>query len=75
MHVNFILVNLFGVHLLSDVEIYSGYIEVYFMIALLDCVFVRYNEDFVIWRFCFIHFIEILAGLKKIVCYTEAFVT
>ena len=41
------------------------------MIALLDCVFDRYNEDFVIWRFCFIHFIEILAGLKKIVCYTE----
>ena len=45
------------------------------MIALLDCVFVRYNEDFVIWRFCFIHFIEILAGLKKIVCYTADFVT
>ena len=40
VHVNFILFSLFGVHLLSHVEIYSGYMEIYFMIALLDCVFV-----------------------------------
>ena len=47
------------------------------MLAFLDCV--PYNEDFiksrlVIPRFCSIHFIVILAGLKKIVCYTEDFV-
>ena len=40
------------------------------MFAFLDCV--PYNEDFiksrfVIPRFCSIHFIVILAGLKKIV--------
>ena len=45
------------------------YIEVYFMIALLD--YVRYNEDFVTQRFvksrfCSIHFTVILAGPKKI---------
>ena len=38
------------------------YIEVYFAIALLDCV--RY-EDFVKPTFCSIHFIAILAGLKN----------
>ena len=26
-------------------------------------------------RFCSIHFIVILAGLKKIICYTEDFLT
>ena len=46
------------------------YIEVYFMIALLD--YVRYNEDFVTQRFvksrfCSTHFTVILAGPKKIV--------
>ena len=45
--------------------------------AFLDCV--RDNEDFaksrfVISRFCSIHFIVILDGLKKIVCYTEDFI-
>ena len=35
---------------------------------------VRYNEDFVKSRFCSIHFIVTLAGLKKIVCCTEDFV-
>ena len=50
------------------------YIEVCFTFGLLDCV--RYNEDFVILRFvisrfCSIHFTVILAGLKKIVRYTE----
>ena len=52
------------------------YIGVYFTFGLLDCV--RYNEDlvicrFVISRFCFIHFIVTLAGLKNIVCYTKNF--
>ena len=48
------------------------YIEVYFTFGLLDCV--RYNEDFVKSRFYFIHFTVILAGLKKLVRYTEDFV-
>ena len=53
------------------------YIEVYSLFAFLDCV--RYNEDFVksrfgISRFCSIHFIVILTGLKKILCYIEDFV-
>ena len=53
------------------------YIEVYFTFAFLDCV--RYNEDFVksrfvTSRFCSLHFIAILAGLKKIVRCTEDFV-
>ena len=45
------------------------YIELNFTFALLDCV--RYNEDFVKSKFCSIHFSVILAGLKKIVRYTE----
>ena len=70
-------VGLFGFHLLSQVGIYSLSYEVYFTIALLDRV--RRNEDFVKsrfinFRFCSIHFTVILAGLKKIVCYTEDFV-
>ena len=44
------------------------YIEVYFMIALLDCV--RYNEDFVKSRFCSIHF-TVISAVKKILHYTE----
>ena len=53
------------------------YIEANFTFGLVDCV--RYNEDFVKSRFvtsrlCSIHFTVILAGLKKIVCYTENFV-
>ena len=48
------------------------YIQVNFTFALVDCD--RYNEDFVKSRFCFIHFIVILARLKKIVRYTEDFV-
>ena len=47
------------------------------MFGLLDCV--HYNEDFVksrfvISRFYSIHFTVILAGLKKLVRYTEDFV-
>ena len=49
------------------------YIEVYFIIALLDCV--RYNKDIVTSRFSSIYFTVILAGPKKIVRYTEDFVT
>ena len=48
------------------------YIEADFTFGLLDCV--CYNEDFVISRFCFIHFTVTLAGLKNIVRYTEDFV-
>ena len=53
------------------------FIEVYFKFALVDCV--RYNEDFVKWsfvksRFCSMHFTVILAGLRKIVRFTEDFV-
>ena len=39
------------------------------MFTLVDCV--RYNEDFVKSRLCSIHFTVILAGLKKIVRFTE----
>ena len=47
------------------------------MFPFLDCV--RYNKDFVklrfvILRFCSIHFIVILARLKKIVHYAKDFV-
>ena len=52
--------------------IFIRYIEVYFTFALVDCV--RYNEDLVKSRFCSIHFTIVLAGLKKIVRYTEDFV-
>ena len=52
--------------------IFIRYIEVYFTFALVDCV--RYNDDFVKSRFCSIHFAVVLAGLKKIVRYTEDFV-
>ena len=38
-------------------------------LGLLDCA--RKNEDFVISRFCSIHFTVTLAGLKNIVRYTE----
>ena len=48
------------------------YIGVDFTFGLLDCV--RYNEDFVISRFCSIHFTVNLAGVKNIVRYTEEFV-
>ena len=48
------------------------YIEANFTFGLVD--FVRYNVDFVKSRFSSIHFTVILAGLKKIVRYTENFV-
>ena len=48
---------------------YSG---VGFTFGLLDCV--RYNEDFVILRFCSIHSTVTLAGLKNIIRYTKDFV-
>ena len=48
------------------------YIQKHFTFACLDCV--RYNDDFVKSSFCSIHFTVILAGLMKIVLYTEDFV-
>ena len=47
------------------------------MFVFLDCVCRREDfikSRFVILRFCSIHFIVILAKLKKIVHYTEDFV-
>ena len=78
--VNSILVGLFGIHLqlsfghmLTFISLYRGT----FTFAFLDCV--RYHEDFVksrfvISKFCSMHFVVILAGLKKIVRYTDEFV-
>ena len=43
-----------------------------FMFGLLDCV--RYNDDFVISRFCSIKFTVTSAGLKNMVRYNEDFV-
>ena len=48
------------------------YIAVDVTFGFLDCV--RCIEDFVISRFCSIHFTVTLAGLKNIVRYTEDFV-
>ena len=42
------------------------------MFGLLNCA--SYNRDFVISRFCSLHFTATLAGLKNIVRYTEDFV-
>ena len=42
-----------------------------FTFGVLDCV--RYNEDFVISRFCSTHFTVTLAKLKNIVRYTELY--
>ena len=38
----------------------------------MDCV--CHKEDFIKLRFCSIRFTVILAGLQKIICYTEDFV-
>ena len=43
------------------------YFGINFTYGLLDCV--RYTEDFVISRFCFIHFTVTLAEMKNIVLY------
>ena len=56
----------------SRVLTFIRYIGVHFTFGILDCV--RYNEDFVISRFCSIHFTVTLTGLKSIVRYTEVFV-
>ena len=71
VHINFILVGLFDIYFYHMVT-FIRYIEANFTFGLVDCV--RYNEDFVKSRFCSIHFTVILAGLKKIVRYTENFV-
>ena len=85
VYINFILVGLFGLHLLSHAHItyFIRYIEVYFMFALVDCV--RYKEDFIKsrfikYRFWSIHFTVILAVLKKEklyqgLCYIEVHLT
>ena len=54
------------------VMIFIRYIGVDFKFGLLDCV--RYNKDFVISRFCSLHFAVTLAGLKNILRYTEDFI-
>ena len=51
---------------------FTRYMGVDYTVGLLHCV--RYNEDFVISRFCSIHFTVAVAGLKNIVRYTEDFV-
>ena len=74
-HINCILVGLFRIHLqlsFGHLLTFIRYIEIYFTFSFLDGV--RYNEDFVKSRFCSIYFILILAGLNKIVRYTENFV-
>ena len=55
-----------------DMLTFIHYVEVYFTIALLDCV--HYNEDFGNSRLCSIQFTVILARLKKILRYTKDFV-
>ena len=54
------------------VTTFIRYIGVDFTFGLLDCV--RYNEDFVVSRFCSIQFTVTLAGMKNIVRYTKDFV-
>ena len=49
--------------------IFICYIGVDFTFGVLNCV--CYIEDFVISRFCSIHFTVTLAGLKNVVHYTE----
>ena len=71
MHVNFILAGLFGIHLLSQADIYSLYRGILYVCACGLCS--QKSEDFVKSRFCSIHVTVILAGLKKIVRYTEDF--
>ena len=56
------LVGLFRIHPFGCVLAFNRYIKVHFMFGLLDCA--RLNEDFVISRFCSIHFTVTLAGLK-----------
>ena len=82
VHLNFILVGLVSHSSLaifrSHADIYSLYqLKVYFLFVFLDCVCRRegfIKSMFVILRFCSIHFIVILAKLKKIVHYTQDFV-
>ena len=71
LHMNFILVSLIGIHLLSHTGIYLFYRGKFYVCA---CGLCSLNEDVIKLRFCSIRFTVILAGLKKIVCYTEDFV-
>ena len=69
VHINFILVGLFRIHLQLSFQSFGHLltfircIEVHFTFSFLDGV--RYNENFVKSRFFSILFIVILAGLKK----------
>ena len=77
VHVNFILVGLFCIHRqlsFGHMLTFIHYIKLYFMSVFLDCVCCREDfikSRFIILRFCSIHFIVILAKLKKIVHYTQ----
>ena len=67
-------VDLFSVYVLSRVGIVIRYIEVDVTFGLPD--YVRYIEEFVIWRFVIsrfysIHFTVTLAGTSTIVRYFE----
>ena len=66
VHINFILTGLFRIHLQQS---FGHMLTCYTSVSFLYCV--RYKEDFVKSRFCSIHFIVPLAGLKKIVRHTE----
>ena len=80
VHVGFILMGLFHIHRqlsFGHKLTFIHYIQVYFAFVFLDRA--HYSKDFVksrfiISRFCSIHFIVILAELKKVVRYTEDFV-
>ena len=58
--------------IICSVMTFIRYIRLDFTFGLRYCV--RYNEDFVISRFCSIHFTVTFAGLKNIVRYTADFV-
>ena len=64
-------VGLFHIHLLPPDDIYLLY-RGGFTFGLLDCVCC--NKDFVMLRYCSIHFTITLPGLKNIVCCTKDFV-
>lgn len=68
---NFILVGLIGIHLLSHAGIYLLYRG---KVYVCTCGLCSLNKDAIRLMFCPIHFTVILGGLKKIVCYTEDFV-
>ena len=70
---NFILVGLMGIHLLSHAGIYLLYRGKVYVCA---CGLCSLNKDAIRLMFCPIHWdrTKKRKGLKKIVCYTEDFV-